>query len=203
MTAAAKKVRMAAVGGTEHTDASLEAMKTGEIAALVASIRAGKPPKPATKAKAIELFWNAAEGLPKTPAVPDSKADALEATTETTGTEKARRGRRWRCGRRLEATTETTGTEKAAPEKAPKVKRYAIRADGPEQAAKIAAMNPVARRLAEEIRDAGRPLSMAECAAIVTKFSKSRRPDKLVAWHFCQLYRPAGILVESRDGRGA
>jgi len=178
MTAAAKKTRTALVGGTEHTDASLEAMKTGEIAALVASIRGGKPPKPATKAKAIELFWKAAEGLQKTPEVPDSKAEALEATTET------------------------PDTEKAAPEKAPKVKRYAIRADGPEQAAKIAAMNPVARRLAEEIRDAGRPLSMAECSAIVGKFSKSRRPDKLVAWHFCQLYRPAGILVESRDGRG-
>ena len=42
-------------------------MKTGEIAALVASIRGGNPPKRATKAKAVELFWKAAESLPKTP----------------------------------------------------------------------------------------------------------------------------------------
>jgi hypothetical protein len=179
MTAAAKKTRTALVGGTEHTDASLEAMKTGDIAALVASIRGGNPPKPATKAKAIELFWKAAESIPETPEVPDSKAEALEATTEV------------------------RGTEKGAPDKTPKVKRYAIRTDGPEQAVKIAATNPVARRLAQEIRDAGQPLSMAECSAIVGKFSKSGRPDKLVAWHFCKLYRPAGILVESRNGRGA
>ena len=66
-----------------------------------------------------------------------------------------------------EATTETRGTESGT--------------DGPEQAAKIQAMNPVARRLAEEIRDAGGPLSMAECSAIVGKFSKSGRPDKLAA----------------------
>ncbi|MEI9974606.1 MAG: hypothetical protein WDO73_22705 [Ignavibacteriota bacterium] len=64
--------------------------------------------------------------------------------------------------------------------------------------AKVQAMTPFARRLAEEIRDAGRPLSMAECAAIAAKTSKSGRPDKLVAWHFCKIYRPAGILVESR-----
>jgi hypothetical protein len=88
MTAAAKKTRTASVGGAEHTDASLEAMKTGEIATLIASITGGKPPKPATKAKAIELFWKEAQGLPKAPEVPDSKADALEATTEAQGAEK-------------------------------------------------------------------------------------------------------------------
>ena len=179
MKAATKKTRTAAVGGTEQTGASLEAMKTGEIAALIASIRGGNPPKPATKAKAIELFWKAAETLPKAPEVPDAKAEALHATTET------------------------RGAEKGVPAKAPRVKRYAVRIAGPEQAAKVAAMNPVARRLADEMRDAARPLSMAECCAIVGKFSKSGRPDKLVAWHFCKLFRPAGILAESRDGRGA
>ena len=57
--AATKKTRKAVVDGAERTDSSLEAMKTGEIAALIASIRGGNPPKPATKAKAIELFWKA------------------------------------------------------------------------------------------------------------------------------------------------
>ena len=136
---------------------------------------AGKPPKPATKAKAIELFWKAAEELPKTPEVP--KAEGAEAP---------------------DATTVAQGSKKEAPAATAKVKRYVVRIDGPEQAAAVQAMNPLARRLAEEIRDAGRPLSMAECAAIVGEFSKSKRPDKLVAWHFCKLFRPAGILAESR-----
>ncbi len=180
MTAAAtKKTRKAVVDGAERTDSSLEAMKTGEIAALVASIRGGNPPKPATKAKAIELFWKAAQTLPKAAEVSYAKTEALDATAEV------------------------RGAEKGAPDEAPKVKRYAVRIAGPEQAAKVAAMNPVARRLAEEMRDAARPLSMAECCAIVGKFSKSGRPDKLVAWHFCKLFRPAGILTEARDGRGA
>lgn len=87
MGAAAKKIRKAVVDGAEHTDASLAAMKTGEIAGLVAAVKGGKPPRPATKAKA---------------------------------------------------------------------------------------MNPMARRLAEEMRSAGRPLSMAECVGIVSKFSKTR-----------------------------
>jgi len=178
MTAAAKKTRTAIVGGTEHTDSSLEAMKTGEIAALVAMIRGGNPPKPATKAKAIELFWKAAEGLPKTPAVPDSKTEALEATTET------------------------PGTEKAAHEKAPKVKRYAIRIDGAEQAAKLAAMTPAVRGIVEAMSAAKRPLSMTEVAAMAGGMSKTKRPAKLVAWYFSRVLRPAGILVESRDDRG-
>jgi len=68
---AAKKARNAVVNGTNHTDASLAAMKTTEVAGLVAAIRGdGKAPKPATKAKAIELFWQAAERLPATPEAP-------------------------------------------------------------------------------------------------------------------------------------
>jgi hypothetical protein len=78
MAAAAKKARRAVVNGTEHTDASLAAMKTAEVAGLVAAIRGdGKtPPQPVTKAKAIELFRKAAEGLPKAPEVPEIEADA-------------------------------------------------------------------------------------------------------------------------------
>ena len=183
---AAKKARNAVVNGTNHTDASLAAMKTTEVAGLVAAIRGdGKAPKPATKAKAIELFWQAAERLPATPEAPKA-TEVQDAKAEAPGAKKA-----------------AQGSAKEAPEKAPKVKRYAVQIDGPEAAAKLQAMNPLARRLAEEIRDAGHPLSMAECAAIVGKFSKSKKPEKLVAWHFCKLYRPAGILAESRDGRGA
>jgi hypothetical protein len=181
MAAAAKKARRAVVDGAEHTDASLAAMKTSEVAALVAAIRGdGKTPKPATKAKAIELFWQAAERLPRTPEAPKAPA-VQDAKAAAPGAKEA-----------------DQGSVKAAPDKAPKVKRYAVQIDGPEAAAKVQAMNPLARRLAEEIRDAGRPLSMAECAAIVGKFSKSKKPEKLVAWHFCKIYRPAGILVESR-----
>jgi hypothetical protein len=69
--AAAKNVRKAVVNGAEHTDASLAAMKTTEVAGLVAAIRGdGKTPKPATKAKAVELFWQAAKRLPETPEAP-------------------------------------------------------------------------------------------------------------------------------------
>jgi hypothetical protein len=186
MAAAAKKASKAVVNGAEHTDASLAAMKTSEVAALVAAIRGdGKTPKPATKAKAIELFWQAAEGLPKTSEAPK----ALEVQDAEAATPDAKK--------------DTRNSDNGTPEKAPKGKRYAIEVDGPEKLAKVQAMNPLARRLAEEIRDAGRPLSMAECAAIVGKFSKSKKPEKLVAWHFCKLYRPAGILAESREGRGA
>jgi hypothetical protein len=186
MSAAAKRVRRAVVAGAEHTDARLAAMKTTEVAGLVAAIRGdGKTPKPATKAKAIELFWQAAERLPETPEAPKvpEVQDAKAATTD--------------------AKKDTRNSDNGTPEKAPKGKRYAIKVDEPEELAKVQTMNPLARRLAEEIRDAGRPLSMAECAAIVGKFSKSKKPEKLVAWHFCKLYRPAGILAESRDGRGA
>jgi len=106
MKAAAKKTRTASVDGTEHTDASLEVMKTGEIAALVASIRGGNPPKPATRAKAIELFWKSGRRAPKGP-----RSARLQR-----GHPGSDHGDHW--------------YRKAVPEKAPKVKRYAIRADG-------------------------------------------------------------------------
>lgn len=178
MTAAAtKKTRRAVVDGAERTDASLGQMKTGEIAALVASIRGGSPPKPATKAKAIELFWKAAETLPKAPAVPDAKAETLDATTEV------------------------RGAEKGVPDKAPrKAKLYSI-GEGGAKAAE--SMNPQARDLVEAMAAAGRPLSMAECAALLKTKKASARPEKIVAWYFARVFRPAGILVESRDGRGA
>lgn len=173
--AASKKVRRAVVNGTEHTDASLAAMKTVEIAGLVAAIRGdGQTPKPATKAKAIELFWKAAESLPKAPEVPEVKAEAPEAKKTP------------------------KKVKKDVPEAAPKVRRYAIEINGPEKLASVQEMTPIARRFAEEIKAAGRPLSMAECAAILGRISKSKRPEKFAAWHFCKLFRPAGILIESR-----
>jgi len=175
MAAAAKEARKAVVNGTEHTDASLAAMKTADVAELVAAIRGdSKAPKPATKAKAIELFWKAAEGLPKAPEVPEVKADAPEAKKAP---KKAK---------------------KEASDATPKVKRYSIEINGPAKLAKVQEMTPLAQRFAEEIKAAGRPLSMAECAAIISKISKSNRPEKFAAWHFCKLFRPAGILVETR-----
>lgn len=184
-TATTKKTRRALVAGAEHTEASLAAMKTSEIAALVAALKGGKPPKPATKAKAIELFWRSAESLPETPEAPKT-SEAQDAKAAAP-----------------EATAEPGGTGNGASAKARKTKVYAVRIDGAEDAAKVEAMNPLARRLAEGMRAAGRPLSMAECVGIVSKFSKSAKPEKLVAWHFCKLFRPAGVLVESREGRGA
>ncbi len=179
MTAAAKKTRTAFVGGTEHTDSRLAEMKTGDISALIAVIRGGNPPKPATKAKAIELFWKAAETLPMPPEVPDARAETLDATTEV------------------------RGAEKTAPEKAPrKAKLYSVRIDGPEAAAKVAAMLPQARRLAEAMGAAGRALSMVDCSALLDT-KRSTNPSKVVAWYFARVFRPAGILTESRDGRGA
>jgi hypothetical protein len=179
-------VRKAVLNGADHTDSSLAEMKTGDIAALIAVIRGGNPPKPATKAKAIELFWRAAESLPKTP----------ETTPEAKGKPNAK-------GKSSEATTETRGTEKVAPEKAPrKPKLYSVRIDGPEATAKVAAMLPQARRLAEAMRDAARSLTMAECAELLAS-ARSTNPSKVVAWYFARVFRPAGILAESRDGRGA
>ncbi len=65
---AAKKARKAVVNGTEHTDASLAAMKTSEVAGLVAAIRGdGKTPKPATKAKAIEPLLAGCGAAPADP----------------------------------------------------------------------------------------------------------------------------------------
>jgi len=131
MAAAAEKARRAIVDGAQHTDASLAAMKTTEVAALVAAIRGGKPPKPATKAKAIELFWKAAESLPRTPEAPKA-TEVQDAKAEAT-----------------DATGAAPGSKEEAPGKAPKVKRYAVTIEGAEQAAAVQAMNPLARRLAE------------------------------------------------------
>ncbi|MEI9974605.1 MAG: hypothetical protein WDO73_22700 [Ignavibacteriota bacterium] len=90
--AAAKKARTAVVNGTEHTDASLSAMKTTEVAGLVAAIRGdGKTPKPATKAKAIELFWQAAERLPRTPEAP-KVPEVQDAKAAAPGAKKAAQG---------------------------------------------------------------------------------------------------------------
>lgn len=141
MAAAAKRLRKAVVNCIEHTDASLATMKTTEVAALVAAIRKdGKTPKPATKAKAIELFWQAAEGLPKTPEAAKAP-EVQDAKAAAPGAKK-----------------DAQGSAKEAPEKAPKAKRYAVEIEGSERLAKVQAMTPFARRLAEEIRDAGRPL---------------------------------------------
>jgi hypothetical protein len=184
MTApAAKKTRTAFVGGTEHTDSSLEAMKTGDISALIAVIRGGNPPKPAIKAKAIELFWRAAESLPKAP----------EPNPEARRKPKAK-------AKSAEAAAETRGAEKTPSAKPRKAKMYSVRIDGPEA---VAAMLPQARELAEAMCAAGRPLTMAECAALLKTKKATARPEKIVAWYFARVFRPAGILNESRDGRGA
>ncbi len=185
LTAAAAKIRTAVLGGAEHTDSSLAEMKTGEIAALVAAIRGGNPPKPATKAKAIELFWKAAEALPEASQVETKPAEAPQSRAEP-----------------LEAVTESRGNEKDAPEKTPrKAKRYAVQIDGPDQAAKVQAMVPQARQLVQAMKDAARPLTMAECASALQIKHASKRPERVVAWYFSRIFRPAGILIESRDGR--
>jgi hypothetical protein len=182
----AAMIRKAVVNGAEHTDSSLAEMKTGDIAALIAAIRGGNPPKPATKAKAIELFWKAAETLPEVPQIETKSAGAPQSRAEVP-----------------EATTEPRGAEKDAPETAPrKAKRYSVQIDGPEAVANVAAMLPQARQLAQAMKDAARPLTMAECAGLLAS-ARSKNPTKVVAWYFARVFRPAGILTESRDGRGA
>ena len=183
MGASAKKARRAVVAGAEHTDASLAAMKTGEVAALVAAIKGGNPPKPATKAKAIELFWKAAASIPEPPKA-SKESPKEEAMAEAPN-----------------ATEAPRNSAKAASAKAPSVKVYAVRVEGQEAAAAVQAMTPQVRGLVEAMRAAGRPLAMAECAALLG--GKSKRPDKVVAWYFARVLRPAGVLVESREGRGA
>ncbi|MGI8990735.1 MAG: hypothetical protein ACR2I2_14300 [Bryobacteraceae bacterium] len=176
-TAAAANIRKAAVDGAEHADSSLAAMKTGDIAALIAAIRSGNPPKPATKTKAIEPFWQAAESLPKEPEVPESQG----------GRPGCEEGRPWFRSGSPDGSAQ--GQEVRDPDRRSRAGR------------KVQAMNPLARRLAEEIRNAGRSLGMAECSPIVCAFSKTKQPDKLVAWHFRKVFRPAGILTGSRNGR--
>ena len=183
MTAAAKKTCTAFVGGTEHTDSSLAEMKTGDISALIAVIRGGNPPKPATKAKAIELFWRATESMPKAP----------EPNPEARRKPKAK-------AKSAEAAAETQGTEKTPSVKPRKAKMYSVRIDGPEA---VAAMLPQARQLAQAMKDAGRPLTMVECSALLQTKKASTKPEKIVSWYFARVFRPAGILTESRQGRSA
>lgn len=179
MAAPAKKARAVQFQGARHTDSSLAEMKTGDIAALVAAMRGGNPPKPATKAKAIELFWKAAETLPKAPRVQPKAQRVADAKAEP-----------------LEATAEVRGAEGEAGEKAPrKAKRYSIAAGGAEAAE---SMLPQARLLVRSMVEAARPLTMAECAALLQVKKASRRPEKVVAWYFAKVLRPAGILVEER-----
>ena len=52
-------------------------------------------------------------------------------------------------------------------------------------------MLPQARRLAEAMRGAGRPLTMAECAALLKTKKASAWPEKIVAWYFARVFRPA------------
>jgi hypothetical protein len=171
MAAAAKKARRAVVNGTEHTDVSLAAMKTAAVADLIAAIKGGKAPRPATKAKAVELFWKAAEAHPKPPEVQEAEADAPEAKK----------------------------APKKAKNDAPKVKRYAIRAElTTKQAEAYEKFEPAVKKFAESMRAAGRPLAMAECADLLSKVSKTGNPAKHCAWMFCKRLRPTGILVENR-----
>ena len=67
---------------------------------------------------------------------------------------------------------------------------YSVRIDGPEA---VAAMLPQARELAEAMRAAGRP-SRSRCAALLKTKKASAGPEKIVAWYFARVFRPAGIL---------
>jgi hypothetical protein len=176
-----EKARRAVVNGIEHTDTSLTAMKTVEVAALIATIRGdGRTPRPATKAKAIELFWKAAETLPKVPEVREAKADASGAKKPP---KKA---------------------QKDDSEKPPSVKRYAIRGElNTKQTAACQKFEPAVKKFVESMRSAVRPLAMVERAELLSKVSKTGNPAKHCSWIFCRRLRPAGILVESRADRGA
>jgi hypothetical protein len=178
--AATKKARAAEFQGVEYTESSLAQMRTGDIANLVAAISGGAAPKPATKARAIDLFFKAAESLPKAPE-PIQKLPVMPDARPTP----------------LVATAETQGAEKQASAKARKAKMYSVRINGPEAVAKVAAMTPQARGLAEAMRAAGRPLSMADCSALLDT-KRSNNPSKVVAWYFAKVFRPAQILVEER-----
>lgn len=174
-------VRRVELNGATHTDESLASMKTGEIAALVGAISGSAAPKPATKARAIDLFFKAAATLPQEPAAaPETKRRPNAKTIP------------------MDAAAETQDAEKQASAKARKVKTYSVRIEGAEAAAKVAAMHPLGRGIIEAMSAAKKPLSMAELSAIVVGMSKTKRPEKLIAWHFCRLFRPAGILVEER-----
>lgn len=170
-----KKARAVEFEGTEHTEASLNEMTTGTVCQLVMRMRGEtKPPKPATKAKAIDLVWRAAESLPKAPQIKLKKPEAPHSRAET-----------------LDATTATQGTKKQAPGRRPKV--YSIAEGGVE-----APMLPQARQLAQAMKDAGRPLTMVECSALLKTKKASANPHKIVSWYFAKVFRPLGLLVEAR-----
>lgn len=137
-------------------------------------MRGGNPPKPATKAKAIELFWKAAESLPKIPPIETRVPEAPQSKAEV------KRTPRRRCQEAL------LGPDRRS------------RRDGDGRS-----LLPRARQLAQAMRDANRPLSMAECAELLQVRRASKNPSKIVAWYFARVFRQAGILTESRDGWGA
>lgn len=57
---------------------------------------------------------------------------------------------------------------------------------------------PMVKKFVESLREAGQPLTMAECSAILSKASKTGNPAKHASWIFCSRLRPAGLLVEER-----
>ena len=62
-------------------------------------------------------------------------------------------------------------------------------------------MTPQARLLVRSMLDAGRPLTMGECAALLQAKKAVRRPAKVVAWYFAKVFSalPASS-AESREG---
>jgi hypothetical protein len=66
------------------------------------------------------------------------------------------------------------------------------------QTAAFEKFEPMVKKFVESIREAGRPLTMAECAAKLSKVSKTTNPAKHASWIFCRRLRPAGLLVEER-----
>lgn len=174
--AAAKKSRAVELGGVRHTDESLRQMKTGEIAALVAAMRGGNPPKPATKARAIEIFWALAETLPQEPAAAPEAKRKPNARAESS-----------------EATAETRSAKNQASAKPRKAKTYSI-AEG----ASLEGLLPQARELAGAMQAAGKALTMAEVAGLLRVRKTSKRPDRVCAWYFAKVFRPLGLLIEER-----
>jgi hypothetical protein len=172
-----KKARAVEFEGTEHTEESLNNMTTSAVCQLVMRMRGeSKPPKPATKAKAIDLVWRAAESLPKAPEpIPEAKRKPERQTIPP------------------EATAETQGAEKQASAKPRKAKMYSI-AEG----AAVEGLLPQARELANAMRAAGKPLTMAEVAALLQVRKTSKRPDRVCAWYFAKVFRPLGLLIEAR-----
>jgi len=57
-------------------------------------------------------------------------------------------------------------------------------------------LEPAVKKFVESLREAGRPLAMVECAAMLSKVSKTGNPAKHASWIICRRLRPAGLLVE-------